>query len=191
MHIAQIYPEIVPQSAESCRTDEWVTCHTWVCAGKTERDCPDFGISDGGHACVTWLIVWHGWMSHVTHACPPSKIPKSGQSLSVFPAHTYIHTHIENHCPTEHINILSSRIIHMCTHPHSTIFSAAQPQILNSPLHSRALALSLSHTDNPEISIPQSERWEVGSWGRDPFSRNLMSPTPRRKWYLTTGRRFH
>jgi len=32
---------------------------------------------------------------------------------------------------------------------------------------------------------------EVGSWGRDPFSRNLMSPTPRRKWYLTTGRRFH
>ena len=33
--------------------------------------------------------------------------------------------------------------------------------------------------------------WEVGRWGRDPFSRNLMSPTPRRKWYLTTGRRFH
>ena len=29
---------------------------------------------------------------------------------------------------------------------------------------------------------------EVGGWGRDPFSRNLMSPTPRRKWYLTTGR---
>ena len=33
--------------------------------------------------------------------------------------------------------------------------------------------------------------WEVGSWGRVPFSRNLMSPTPRRKWYLTTGRRAH
>ena len=33
-------------------------------------------------------------------------------------------------------------------------------------------------------------RWrEVGGWGRVPFSRNLMSPTPRRKWYLTTGRR--
>ena len=32
---------------------------------------------------------------------------------------------------------------------------------------------------------------EVGGWGRLPFSRNLMSPTPRRKWYLTTGRRFH
>jgi len=37
-------------------------------------------------------------------------------------------------------------------------------------------------------------RWhsiEVGGWGRDPFSRNFMKPTPRRKWYLTTGRRFH
>jgi len=32
---------------------------------------------------------------------------------------------------------------------------------------------------------------EVGGWGRVPFSRNLMSPTPRRKWYSTTGRRAH
>ena len=32
---------------------------------------------------------------------------------------------------------------------------------------------------------------EVGGWGRVPFSKNLMSPTPRRKWYLTTGRRAH
>jgi len=32
---------------------------------------------------------------------------------------------------------------------------------------------------------------EVGGWGRDPFSRNFMKPTPRRKWYLSTGRRFH
>ena len=32
---------------------------------------------------------------------------------------------------------------------------------------------------------------EVGGWGRVPFSKSLMSPTPRRKWYLTTGRRAH
>jgi len=32
---------------------------------------------------------------------------------------------------------------------------------------------------------------QVGGWGRVPFSRNLMSPTPCRKWYLTTGRRAH
>jgi len=50
---------------------------------------------------------------------------------------------------------------------------------------------------------PVAERWgagvetqkyvrgDIGGWGRVPFSRNLMSPTPRRKWYLTTGRRFH
>jgi len=37
----------------------------------------------------------------------------------------------------------------------------------------------------------RGEHGEVGGWGRVPFSRNLMSPTPRRKWYLTTGRRFH
>jgi len=46
------------------------------------------------------------------------------------------------------------------------------------------------------IYICTRRRWrvyvrEVGGWGRVPFSRNLMSPTPRRKWYLTTGRRFH
>ena len=32
---------------------------------------------------------------------------------------------------------------------------------------------------------------EVGGWGRVPFSKKLMRPTPRRKWYLTTGRRAH
>ena len=32
---------------------------------------------------------------------------------------------------------------------------------------------------------------EVGGWGRVPFSKKLMNPTPRRKWYLTTGRRAH
>jgi len=32
---------------------------------------------------------------------------------------------------------------------------------------------------------------QVGGWGRVQFSRNSMSPTPRRKWYLTTGRRAH
>ena len=32
---------------------------------------------------------------------------------------------------------------------------------------------------------------EVGGWGRVPFSKNLMSPTSRRKWYLMKGRRAH
>jgi len=46
-----------------------------------------------------------------------------------------------------------------------------------------------SRTDH--ICLKTCRPWEVGGWGRVPFSRNLMSPTPRRKWYLTTGRRFH
>jgi len=40
-------------------------------------------------------------------------------------------------------------------------------------------------------SLTRDRVGEVGGWGRDPFSRNFMKPTPRRKWYLTTGRRFH
>ena len=46
-----------------------------------------------------------------------------------------------------------------------------------------------------------SERWGAGveyhfheRWGAGVeyhFQKNLMSPTPRRKWYLTTGRRAH
>ena len=44
----------------------------------------------------------------------------------------------------------------------------------------------------PEVDSPNREMWgEVGGWGRVPFSRNFMSPTPRRKWYSTTGRRAH
>ena len=52
---------------------------------------------------------------------------------------------------------------------------------------------TLQHTATNTRSqcITQSTRGEVGGWGRDPFSRNFMKPTPRRKWYLTTGRRFH
>ena len=36
-----------------------------------------------------------------------------------------------------------------------------------------------------------SSHGEGGGWGRVPFSKKIMSPTPRRKWYLTTGRRAH
>ena len=46
-------------------------------------------------------------------------------------------------------------------------------------------------TQERPCSKEDASRGEVGGWGRVPFSRNLMSPTPRRKWYLTTGRRAH
>ena len=51
--------------------------------------------------------------------------------------------------------------------------------------HSMMALHSLAHDDGTPFY------GEVGGWGRVPFSKNLMSPTPRRKWYLTTGRRAH
>ena len=33
--------------------------------------------------------------------------------------------------------------------------------------------------------------WRGGGLGSSTISKNLVSPTPRRKWYLTTGRRAH
>ena len=33
--------------------------------------------------------------------------------------------------------------------------------------------------------------WRGGGLGSSTIFKNLMSPTPRRKWYLTTGRRAH
>ena len=76
--------------------------------------------------------------------------------------------------------------------------------------HTLTLSLSLSHSLCPgtscsfpqlfhfnhpptctRIPLPLFLSREVGGWDRDPFSRNFMKPTSRRKWYLTTGRRFH
>ena len=54
-------------------------------------------------------------------------------------------------------------------------------------------SFSLTHTHTvvfvDDSYLARNER--LGGWGRDPFSRNFMKPTPSRKWYLTTGRRFH
>jgi len=53
------------------------------------------------------------------------------------------------------------------------------------------LKLTRHHPRANAPSVDSHRCREVGGWGRDPFSRNFMKPTPRRKWYLTTGRRFH
>ena len=64
---------------------------------------------------------------------------------------------------------------------HVSIYNAPYHHTMN---HTILQCLIEFHTDFVE-------QGEVGGWGRVPFSRNLMKPTPRRKWYLTTGRRFH
>ena len=42
-----------------------------------------------------------------------------------------------------------------------------------------------------QMSVFDSVMWRSGGLGSSTISKNLMSPTPRRKWYLTTGRRAH
>jgi len=41
----------------------------------------------------------------------------------------------------------------------------------------------------PSIARPYQRRG--GGLGSSTIFKNLLNPTPRRKWYLTTGRRFH
>jgi len=74
--------------------------------------------------------------------------------------------------------------------------------------HCHSLQHTTTHCNTLQqinCSIPTAQRREVGGWGRDPkqctgrggrlgsstIFKNLMSPTPHRKWYLTTGRRAH
>jgi len=55
-----------------------------------------------------------------------------------------------------------------------------------------AYACDMTHPYEPH---PYENRgthtWRGGGLGSCTISKNLMSPTPRRKWYLTTGRRAH
>jgi len=58
-------------------------------------------------------------------------------------------------------------------------------------LHRETLLTHSTSPDSGAKTLATISKGEVGGWGRVPFSRNLMSPTPRRKWYLKTGRRAH
>ena len=80
----------------------------------------------------------------------------------------------------------------------TTRFRQRSPVSVNRALYlttgaPHSFATELIHVWHPlsDFSCFVHVRREVGGWGRDPFSRNFMKPTPRRKWYLTTGRRFH
>ena len=58
-------------------------------------------------------------------------------------------------------------------------------------LHENLRTYTYMYIFKISIEVEKASGGEVGGWGRVPFSRNFMSPTPRRKWYLMTGRRFH
>ena len=84
---------------------------------------------------------------------------------------------------------------------HAKSHQSPQPILQNFPKQPYSCLLETQHTCVRIHTTIESSRWnhcpilpgiwEVGGWGRVPFSRNLMSPTPRRKWYLTTGHRAH
>ena len=82
--------------------------------------------------------------------------------------------------------MIISALWHIQIH-HEHTYTRVMPHMSN---HSYSVIWSrVTHIQH--IKTNTSSWREVGGWGRVPFSRNLMSPTPRRKWYLTTGRRFH
>jgi len=102
----------------------------------------------------------------------------------IYPTHFARESHMRLVCtingarnPRPACGVGSSRRVAMC-HVWPTMCSAATGLFC--------------HTCWPSLSasVPALEG-EVGGWGRVPFSKNLMSPTPRRKWYFTTGRRAH
>ena len=81
------------------------------------------------------------------------------------------------------------RIVYMCdTHPKA---KSLLQKIMTSRMIRRNPSFNFSIFKYPLHFLSKRIRGEVGGWGRVPFSRNFMKPTPRRKWYLTTGRRFH
>ena len=90
-----------------------------------------------------------------------------------------------------------SNSIYICTYIYEQIYICAYTYIYSSIyIHTYIYPYIYIYTyiDTRIYTCRQANRsggGEVGGWGRVPFSRNFMKPTPRRKWYLTTGRRFH
>jgi len=87
-------------------------------------------------------------------------------------------------------------------------FSAKEPYTQRLFCGKSDLQLKASHGSSPPfrlrylsvatgIAFGEEERWQKrysargGGLGWSTIFKNLMSPTPRRKWYLTTGRRAH
>ena len=148
------------------------------------------------HVYIFECITSHIWTNHVTHLS--HHVPSSIGSYTYkstshsWRAHVYIFEFITSHIWMNHVT-------HLCHHVPSSVHAytyESTPHLWRA--HVYIFELITSHI----CDVPMSQSafthiymicsyWEVGGWGRVPFSRNLMSPTPRRKWYLTTGRRAH
>jgi len=92
-------------------------------------------------------------------------------------------THMKRNHAT---HVKRSHVTHMKRSPVTHLKKSHVTHTERNHVTYRCISLSTSSVMPKEVLSR-----EVGGWGRVPFSRNLMKPTPRRKWYLTTGRRFH
>ena len=143
----------------------------------------------------------HPWMSHVTHGWVRSHMDESCHTwicrgMSQVTSHIsscHVCEWVMSHMWTRHVAHVNESchtckwVMWMSRATHMWISRVAD---VKESCHTRECvkATHVSDWSYHDISTIH-ERW--GGWGRDPFSRNLMSPTPRRKWYLTTGHRFN
>jgi len=180
-HINGSRLRVVAHMSESCPhtyTHEWVMAwywHIWMCHVLTHtrhalltRTHMYIIVSD--HTCG-WLMS-HLWMSHVKFI-NESRHPYTWVT-SCAPQNAHRLPHAAKPPPYEACMVRCLCVRHVMSHVTR----------MNESCHTCAAGRS------PHAACTMRCR-EVGGWGRVPFSRNLMSPTPRRKWYLTTGRRFH
>ena len=121
------------------------------------------------HGCI--MIVSAVWMSHV------SQIHESCRKYECVMSPTCIAAWMNPcECPRSIWHVMSPTWGSHASHRHESC---------------HAYGCVMAPTCIATWMCPRKASREVGGWGRDPFSRNFMKPTPRRKWYLTTGRRFH
>ena len=110
--------------------------------------------------------------------------------------HTFTYLTLLSSGSCSHIRTCISICIHRSRH--QSVLSLSRTHCISTRVHIVTTSMymhafthcTLCQYETYDMTIPYVQ-WEVGGWGRVPFSRNLMSPTPRRKWYLTTGRRAH
>ena len=160
---------------ESCHvsTSEFARA---VCADKTR-------------SCVTWLT--HRWHSAFTwdlthaHIVPPLQYCLAETILTVSCECGMSHETLLMNNTDTHIYRRDS------TEGGKKYWKLKSVSHMNEPRHTEWRNIwVVSHTSVlPRSMSPMTRRG--GGLGSSTIFKNLMSPTPRRKWYLTTGRRAH
>ena len=181
-----------------CRADFWGWLHrAWTCTvwynGKLKPLPGEFkGMID---AMITDIRQLDGVVDQWSQWCHLSG--KIDSFWGRLPGVKEWHTHECTYRVMPHTHDMSEWHTHECTHtnectprvmPHTHDMSEWHTNECTPRVTPDTWLFLISPDRRNHLS---GKRGEVGGWGRVPFLRNLMSPTPRRKWYLTTGRRAH